>query len=274
MLSKYTTIFFAVSILAWLLLVPELRKWLLTPWPWLCRRHRACRVFADADLERAASLGLGALPVSTAWSFTNGRCAISANFSSPRWACVTPPIFILGCMGLVAHDCAAMADRCGARVLINAMVWPIVLYFVWHTFHGRVEGNWPEPILSLSSSRPPSPRTAIQWNGAWASSRRGRSGLPFRSASHRGAASMCRRSSASFRSAPTDPTARALGAGWKQLGVQIDDVRKRLGAPVVLSMNYGAHRLAFVLSAVASAGRADQRAHALCQRARAGSGVV
>ena len=35
MLSKYTTIFFAVSILAWLLLVPEQRKWLVTPWPWI-----------------------------------------------------------------------------------------------------------------------------------------------------------------------------------------------------------------------------------------------
>ncbi len=35
MLSKYTTIFFAVSILAWLLLVPDLRKWLATPWPWI-----------------------------------------------------------------------------------------------------------------------------------------------------------------------------------------------------------------------------------------------
>ena len=35
MLSKYTTIFFSVSILAWLLLVPEMRRWLLTPWPWL-----------------------------------------------------------------------------------------------------------------------------------------------------------------------------------------------------------------------------------------------
>jgi 4-amino-4-deoxy-L-arabinose transferase-like glycosyltransferase len=35
MLSKYTTIFFAPSILIWLLLVPQQRKWLMTPWPWL-----------------------------------------------------------------------------------------------------------------------------------------------------------------------------------------------------------------------------------------------
>ncbi|MHA0111275.1 glycosyltransferase family 39 protein, partial [Klebsiella pneumoniae] len=33
--SKYTTIFFAVSILAWVLVIPAQRRWLLTPWPWL-----------------------------------------------------------------------------------------------------------------------------------------------------------------------------------------------------------------------------------------------
>jgi 4-amino-4-deoxy-L-arabinose transferase-like glycosyltransferase len=35
LLSKYTALFFGVSILAWLLIVPEMRRWLFTPWPWL-----------------------------------------------------------------------------------------------------------------------------------------------------------------------------------------------------------------------------------------------
>jgi hypothetical protein len=38
---------------------------------------------------------------------------------------------------------------------------------------------------------------------------------------------------------PADPTARALGAGWKDLGVQMDSVRNELGAPVVLTLDYG-----------------------------------
>src|SRR3974377_11299 len=33
MLSKYSTIFFAISILVWLLIVPTQRKWLFPPWP-------------------------------------------------------------------------------------------------------------------------------------------------------------------------------------------------------------------------------------------------
>src|ERR1700682_5680687 len=34
MFSKYSTLFFAASILIWVLAVPELRKWLFSPWPW------------------------------------------------------------------------------------------------------------------------------------------------------------------------------------------------------------------------------------------------
>src|SRR5262245_46819091 len=35
LLSKYTAVFFGLSIALWLALVPSLRRWLATPWPWL-----------------------------------------------------------------------------------------------------------------------------------------------------------------------------------------------------------------------------------------------
>ncbi len=35
LLSKYSALFFGLSIVAWSLIVPEQRRWLLTPWPWL-----------------------------------------------------------------------------------------------------------------------------------------------------------------------------------------------------------------------------------------------
>ena len=49
----------------------------------------------------------------------------------------------------------------------------------------------------------------------------------------------CRPSSASFRSAPPIRRRASLGAGWKELGARLDDERMRLGARLVLSMNYG-----------------------------------
>ena len=33
-----------------------------------------------------------------------------------------------------------------ARVLVNAMFWTIVVYFIWHSLHARVEANWFAPV--------------------------------------------------------------------------------------------------------------------------------
>ena len=38
------------------------------------------------------------------------------------------------------------AGAFAARVLINAMFWTIVAYFVWHSLHARVEANWFAPV--------------------------------------------------------------------------------------------------------------------------------
>src|SRR6195952_3649308 len=35
LLSKYTALFFGPAILIWLIAVPKLRRWLLSPWPYL-----------------------------------------------------------------------------------------------------------------------------------------------------------------------------------------------------------------------------------------------
>jgi hypothetical protein len=151
---------------------------------------------------------------------------------------VTPPIFVLGCMGL-AGLIGGAGGPYGARVLINAMIWPIVLYFVWHTFHGRVEGNWPEPVHVAFVIAAAVAVERIEWHGAWAK---------IESWSQRLAVPVglliaaCLYVQAVFAVVPLgliDPTARALGAGWKDLGVKIDDVRRQLGAPIVLSRNYG-----------------------------------
>ena len=39
-----------------------------------------------------------------------------------------------------------MPARSAARVLISAMFWTIVAYFIWHSLHARVEANWFAPV--------------------------------------------------------------------------------------------------------------------------------
>ena len=211
---------------------------------------------------------------STGWSFTNGRSAISANSSSPKWRLLRRPIFILGVMGLVGM-LRGEGGSLGARVLLNAMVWPIVLYFAWHTFHGRVEGNWPEPIYAAFVIAAAAAVDKIKWNGAWAAVARWSQrlavpvGLAIAACIY--SAGGLRHSSA--RPPSIRPRARWAPAGrnWEPRSMQ---VRAQSGRTDRIDQELWTDRLAFVLSALASAGRADQRAHMVRECSRAGSGLV
>jgi len=237
MLAKYTTIFFAVSILVWLLLVPHLRKWLLTFWPWI-----------------AGAIALAVFSPTLIWNAQHGWASVIyqyrrlvvdewtlryfGEFFVTQMGLATPPIFVLGVIGLIGLLRGA-GGPLGARVLINAMVWPIVIYFIWHTFHGRVEGNWPEPIYVAFAIAAAVAVEKIKWNGVWAPISRWSQRLAVPVGLGMAA---CIYLQAVFGFIPLgriDPTARALGAGWKELGSKIDDMRMQLGAPIVLTSNYG-----------------------------------
>ena len=242
LLSKYTTVFFAVSILVWLLMVPEQRKWLFTPWPWI-----------------SGLLATAVFSPTLIWNAEHGWASYHYQFSRlvvHEWSLrylgeffvtqigmATPPIFALGALGLAAMLKGEGGPR-PSRVLINAMVWPILLYFIWHTFHGRVEGNWPEPVHVPFVIAAAVAAERVKWN-ATASSRVWE---PVVAWSRRLAVPVgvgiaaCLYLQAVFGILPLgrgDPTARALGAGWPELAVKLDDVRKQIGASIVLTTEYG-----------------------------------
>ncbi len=237
MLSKYTTIFFAVSILAWLLLVPELRKWLFTPWPWLSGAI-ALVVFSPTLIWNAQHHWASVLYQYNRLVVYEWSLRYLGEFFATQIGMATPFVFILGSMGLVGLM-RGEGGSYGARVLINAMVWPILIYFVWHTFHGRVEGNWPEPIYVAFVIAAAVAVERIQWNGAWASVAYWSQRLAVPVGLGVAAVIYLQGVFGIAPLGPADPTARNLGAGWKELGVQMDEVRARLGAPIVLAMDYG-----------------------------------
>ncbi len=237
MLSKYSLIFFAVSILAWLLLVPELRKWLATPWPWVSGLI-ALAVFSPTLIWNAEHHWASVLYQYNRLVVHEWTLHYLGELILTQIGLTTPPIFVLGCMGVAALLRGETATY-PARVLINAMIWPIALYFIWHTFHGRVEGNWPEPMQPALVIAAAVAAEMVQWRDGWASVARWSQrlavpvGLIFAAAIY---------AQAVFGVLPlgaVDPTARALGAGWKELAVQMDAVRSRLRAPIVLTMDYG-----------------------------------
>ena len=235
MLSKYTTIFFAPSILLWLLLVPELRRWLLTPWPWL-----------------AAVIALAIFSPTLIWNAEHGWASVhyqSQRLTAHEWSLrylgeliatqigmATPPIFVLGGMGLIG-SLRGYGGSLAARTLINAMVWPIAIYFIWHSLHDRVEGNWPEPLFVPFAVAAAVAVERISWRGAWATVEiwARRLAVPVGIG-----IAACLYLQAVFAVVPlggADPTAQNLGAGWENLAAKVDRLRTDLGAPVVVTMN-------------------------------------
>ena len=144
LLSKYTALFFGPAILIWLVAVPKLRRWLLSPWPYLGGLV-ALAMFAPVILWNADHHWVSFLKQIGRARIEDFRPAFIAELIPTQIAFATPLVFILGAMGL--HALAwRKAGAFAARVLINAMFWTIVAYFIWHSLHARVEANWFAPV--------------------------------------------------------------------------------------------------------------------------------
>ena len=119
MLANYTMIFFAVTILTWLLLTPQLRGWLLTPWPWISGLI-ALAVFSPTLIWNAEHHWASIL-------YNYNRRLVphewpvpyTGDFLLSQIGFATPPIFVLGWLGLT-RMLRGGAMAWSARVLVNA----------------------------------------------------------------------------------------------------------------------------------------------------------
>ena len=132
--SKYTTVFFAVSILAWLSIVPAQRWWFLSPWTW-----------AGALVALAVFSPVLAWNAQHQWAsfvYQSGRLTVYKwtgryllEFGGALVILATPPIFVLGCIGL--QPPLRSRQDFSSRVLVSAMIAPLVLYLLWHNTRAR-----------------------------------------------------------------------------------------------------------------------------------------
>src|SRR3954453_22693082 len=130
LLSKYTALFFGPAILIWLIVVPKLRRWLISPWLYLGGLV-AFLMFAPVILWNADHHWVSFIKQMGRARIADFRPVFIAELIPTQIAFATPLVFILGAMGLHAL-LYRRAGALGARVLINAMFWTIVAYFVWH----------------------------------------------------------------------------------------------------------------------------------------------
>ena len=144
LLSKYTALLFGPAILVWLVSVPKLRRWLISPWPYLGGAV-ALMIFAPVIVWNADHHWVSFIKQIGRARIEDFRPAFILELIPTQIAFATPLVWILGAMGLYAlfkRNAGAFA----ARMLISSTFWIITIYFIWHSLHARVEANWFAPV--------------------------------------------------------------------------------------------------------------------------------
>jgi len=238
LLSKYTALFFGAAILIWLLAVPKQRRWLLSPWPYLGALV-ALAIFAPVIIWNAEHHWVSFLKqISGRARIENFRPAFIGELVPTQVAFATPLVFILGSMGLHALARRGMGAM-PARVLVNAMFWTIVVYFVWHSLHARVEANWFAPVYPAFAIAAAVAAHLAQWE----TRARRIADFCLRWAAPAGmvmfAALIVQADTGVLSGFRRDATVRSVGVGWRELAAEIEAARKRTGATCVLAPDYG-----------------------------------
>jgi hypothetical protein len=237
LLSKYTALLFGPAILIWLVTVPRLRRWLVSPWLYLGGLV-ALAVFSPVILWNADHHWVSFIKQIGRARIEDFRLAYIGELIPTQIAFTTPLMFILGAMGLYAlfqRNAGALA----ARMLISVMFWIITLYFVWHSLHARVEANWFAPVYPAFAIAAAVAAHLTRWEQhqqrvvnfclRWASPVGILMFALLVVQANTGALSGFRR----------DATVRSIGVGWRELAAGIEAVRARTGATCILAPDYG-----------------------------------
>jgi 4-amino-4-deoxy-L-arabinose transferase-like glycosyltransferase len=237
LLSKYTALFFGPAILVWLLIVPKLRRWLVSPWPYLGGMV-ALAIFSPVILWNADHQWVSFIKQIGRSRIEQFKPSFVAELVPTQIVFATPLVFVLGAMGLYAllrRDSGALP----ARALIGAIFWTITLYFLWHSLHARVEANWFAPVYPAFALAAAMAANLTQWQRA----QRRVVDFCLRWAAPTGilmfALLILQANSGVLSGFRRDATVRSVGVGWVELAGKIEAIRERTGASCVLAPDYG-----------------------------------
>jgi hypothetical protein len=237
LLSKYTAMFFGPAIVIWLIAVPKLRHWLLSPWLYLGGLV-ALLLFAPVILWNADHQWVSFIKQLGRARIEDFRPAFIAELVPTQVGFATPLVFILGAMGLHAmawRNSGAYA----ARTLVNSTFWTIVAYFAWHSLHARVEANWFAPVYPAFAVAAAVAANLTPWQGR----RRELADFCRRWAAPSGivlfALLIVQANTGMLSGYRRDATVRSVGVGWPEIAREIEATRLRVGATCVLAPDYG-----------------------------------
>ena len=237
LLSKYTALFFGPAILIWLIAVPKLRRWLISPWPYL-GGGLAFVLFSPVIFWNADHQWMSFLKQFGRARIEDFTLVYIGELIPTQIAFATPFVFIPGMMGLYALW-RRKAGASPARVLISSTFWTITLYFVWHSLHSRVEANWFGPVYPAFAIAAAVAGNLVQWRG------RAKRTVEFclRWAAPTGivlfALVVVQANTGVLTGYRRDASVRSVGIGWREAAREVEAVRLREGAACVLALDYG-----------------------------------
>ncbi len=140
-----------------------------------------------------------------------------------------------GFMRLLGANAGALA----ARMLINAMFWTIVLYFVWHSLHARVEANWFAPVYPAFAIAAAVAAHLVRWEPRWQRV----ADFCLRWASPVGivmfALLIVQANTGVLSGYRRDATVRSVGVGWRELAARSRRSASASARRCVLAPDYG-----------------------------------
>jgi hypothetical protein len=145
----------------------------------------------------------------------------------------SPFIFVLGILGFTT------ATRAEARVsLLAAIIWPSVAYFIWHSLHDRVQGNWPCFLYPAFAVATADAMRRTDWRSGFAGVARISRLLciPVAAALLLGAYAQALFGVVAM--GRKDPLSRLLAVGFTDVARQVESARQTTHASALLTTNY------------------------------------
>lgn len=238
LLSKLNGFVLGPAILLWLVAARELRPWLASPWPYLGGAVALAMILPWLSWNAqhdwiSFTRQLARIPTTTGF-----QPKFLAEFLGGQILLATPAVFLLAGSGLYALIRRPMLKP-SAAWLIEAMVWPVVLYFALHALRAGVHPNWLAqiyPALTLAAALavhhvawPPVWQRLVDWSNRYG----GIGGFALF------AIVFVQIDTGWFSASRKDPLAHVFAVGFSGAAAEIDRVRSELDVRCVLTSDFG-----------------------------------